>query len=113
MTPPASSMLYTLDEEGNPVHTGNVIAWSAWMASHDRRLARDTVGAVEVSTVFLGLDHGWGRGDPVLWETMQFGGGRDDRRMDRYTSRAAALAGHAAWVERLKEKIEGPTETAK
>lgn len=29
-----------------------------------------------VSTVWLGLDHNWGGGEPLLFETMSFGGGR-------------------------------------
>jgi hypothetical protein len=32
---------------------------------------------VEVSTVFLGLDHAWGKGPPMLFETMIFGGEHD------------------------------------
>ena len=64
-----------------------------------RRVAHTAIttekGRVEVSTVFLVIDHNhWGGGPPVLWETMVFGGPSDmDQR--RYTSLPEAEAGHA------------------
>lgn len=48
---------------------------------------------VTVSTVFLSLDHGWGEGAPVLFETLVFGG-QHDGRMNRYTSWDDAERGH-------------------
>ena len=66
-------------------------------------------GSIEVSTVFLFLDHGYfGDGPPVLWETMVFGGPVDQHQW-RYTSRGDAEAGHAeavAWV-RTACDVEG------
>jgi hypothetical protein len=49
-----------------------------------------------VSTVFLGLDHRWAKdeGDPLVFETMIFGG-VNDQYQKRYTSYEAAEAGHA------------------
>lgn len=41
---------------------------------NNRQIAVDVVGDVRVSTVFLGLDHGFGEGPPVLFETMIFEG---------------------------------------
>jgi hypothetical protein len=59
-----------------------------------RRVAHTEVGQVEVSTVFLVLDHNYGReGPPVLYETMVFGGAHDQWQR-RYATREAALAGH-------------------
>ena len=46
-----------------------------------------------VSTVFLGLDHSWSGGKPVLWETMIFGGEHDEYQA-RYTTYEDALEGH-------------------
>lgn len=40
---------------------------------HDGQVVRE----VTVSTVFLGLDHNWYRGRPILFETMTFGGRRE------------------------------------
>lgn len=61
---------------------------------------RTTTGDADVSTVFLGLDHGGGLGGPVLYETMVFGGELDGEQ-ERYRTRAEALAGHAAMVARV------------
>lgn len=63
-----------------------------------RRVARTVIhieggSSLVISTVFLVLDHSHGQGDdPVLWETMIFGGPTEGQ--DRYTSREAALNGH-------------------
>lgn len=50
-------------------------------------------GRVEVSTVYLPLDHASMGPLPVHWETLTFGGPLNDE-MIRYTSREAAVAGH-------------------
>jgi len=62
-------------------------------------------GQVEVSTVFLVLDHGYGDAPPVLWETMVFGG-LDDMGQLRYCSREAAVAGHAEAVAFCRSAID-------
>ena len=46
-----------------------------------------------VSTVFLGIDHSFGEGPPILWETMIFDGPHDQFQ-ERYTSKEEAIAGH-------------------
>lgn len=71
----------------------------------DRRVANDTVAGQLVSTVFLGINHRFGgemAGPPILWETMIFGGPLDGTQ-ERYTSHAAALAGHERWRSRVRE----------
>lgn len=64
--------------------------------------ATDLPGGVRISTVFLGLDHGWGDGPPVLYETMIFGGPMDQEQ-DRYCTRAQAAIGHEEWVAKAKK----------
>ena len=54
-----------------------------------------------VSTVFLGLDHGFG-GVPMLFETMIFGG-KHDMFQERYTSLQEAEEGHALALELVKK----------
>lgn len=50
----------------------------------DRWQIRTKVGKnTEVSTVFLALDHAYGGGPPVLFETLVLGGSLD-QSMDRY-----------------------------
>lgn len=91
---------YILDANGNPIAAPDVPTWAKWFETAQRQVALTKVepGVVEVSTVFLGLDHGFGSGPPVLWETMIFGGSHDGYR-NRYGSRAAAVEGHKLAVE--------------
>jgi hypothetical protein len=68
-----------------------------------RRVARTEVGDAVVSTVFLVIDHNWGDGPPLLYETMVFRDGDwvgEDQW--RYSTRAAALAGHEEAVATLR-----------
>lgn len=87
--------------------------WAQWMQDADRQLAETFFGdrAIRVSTVFLGLDHSFGRGAPVLWETMVFveeGVTIEgiDGYMDRYTSRQDALQGHEAICTYIERAID-------
>ena len=84
---------YVLDDDGNPIPIEDILVWGTWMQKADRHVGNDHVGDVHVSTVFLGLDHSFGSGPPVLWETMIFGG-EHDQYQERYTSKEAALEGH-------------------
>ena len=73
----------------------DALTWAMWFGYEPdkRRVAQDHIGKVEVSTVFLGLDHNFGRGEPLLFETMIFGGPLD-REQWRYRSYAEAERGH-------------------
>jgi len=92
---------YVLDGDGQPVAEPDVIVWARWF-EHAHTDGTRIIGhhhfeidgtKVFVSTVFLGLDHGWGVGPPVLWETMIFGGPHNDYQR-RYTTRDGAEMGH-------------------
>lgn len=52
----------------------DLITWAEWFEKADRRVAETTVGDARVSTVFIGLDHQFGDGPPLIFETMVFGG---------------------------------------
>lgn len=78
-----------------------------WSEKH-RRIDKTVIRGVEVSTVFLVLDHAWGDGPPVLFETMVFGGFFDELQR-RYCSREAALAGHREVVEHIAQFRYVPT----
>ena len=88
---------YILDGH-TPVRCDDIMAWTQWFEQGDdvRRVGLDeNDGGVRVSTVFLGLDHGFGRGEPVLFETMVFGGSHDGDQK-RYATWDEAVAGHHA-----------------
>jgi hypothetical protein len=89
------------DRQGNP------ITMDQWPTGGDRRVALTEIGNLTVSTVHLVLEHGFGQGPPVIFETMIFGGGthRDLWQM-RYCTEAEAFTGHNATVAWLKG--EGP-----
>src|SRR5213075_3113938 len=95
---------YILDAHGTPQREPDLLTWVRWIETSHRIVRQERVGAVNVSTVFLGLDHQFGNGPPVLYETMVFGGPLD-REEDRYSTRDEALAGHARMVARVKDVL--------
>jgi hypothetical protein len=103
---------YILDANGEPVPCPDPMTWIRWMEDAGAVvLAKDVVGPLEVSTVFLGLDHSHAHaGPPVLWETMIFGADEGHDLHDaqwRYRSRAEALAGHARALELARAAVPG------
>lgn len=95
---------YTLDPDHNPVPATHE-EWARIMEDQEaRRVARDEVmvgnSKVTVSTVFLGIDHGWA--DTIeLFETMTFGDPYDQQLIGRYATWDEAERGHVAVVRRL------------
>lgn len=91
---------------GVPVPEPDLLKWGRWFETGDRRVAQTQVGPVWVSTVFLGLDHGFGRSrQPVLYETMTFDGEHAadlPLAMDRYSTRSEAILGHNRIVQELE-----------
>lgn len=57
---------------------------------------------IEVSTVWLGLDHQYLDGPHITWETMIFGGPYSSEVIDRYTTRAQAINGHERTLRALR-----------
>jgi hypothetical protein len=92
-------LFYILDGH-TPVKELDPNKWAYWMATADRGVKLTEQGDVRVSTIFLGLDHGFGRGPPLLFETMAFIG-HADAGCERYRSWADAEAGHARWVQQV------------
>lgn len=92
------SMYY--DREGNPVPDNE----GYLLFDTDRQVADWYSGDVRVSTVYLGLDHGWGGGRPVIFETLVFGGPLEGE-MDRYCTEHEALVGHREMVARVKAAL--------
>jgi hypothetical protein len=80
----------------------DVLTWGKWFGNFDnRRVAKDHIGKVRVSTVFLGLDHNFFGGDPLLFETMIFGGALNGE-MWRYATYSDAERGHAEAVAKAR-----------
>jgi hypothetical protein len=66
-----------------------------WFEGEGRQIAYSSFAhkTVEVSTVFLSIDHSFHGGKPVLWETMVFGGKHDGYQL-RATSEEEAHEQH-------------------
>ena len=98
---------YILDENKNTVPVEDVKTWAAWYEKADRKVAHTEVPELgaDVSTVFLGLDHQWGDGPPILFETMIFGSDLDGYQ-ERYSTWDEAIEGHELAVELLQSKGE-------
>lgn len=100
------SGLYILDEHGEPVECNDLMEWAkAFKVAESWRIGDVSADGVRVSTAFLGLDHSFGRGEPLLFETVVFGGCHD-QEMWRYSTRAEAIAGHAKAVADVLGKME-------
>jgi hypothetical protein len=93
-------MWYKLDKENNAILCEDITEYSNWERDNRKQKVtkQDHIGKVLVSTVFLGLDHGFGSEKPLLWETMIFGGDHD-LYQDRYSSIEDALIGHQQAVD--------------
>lgn len=92
---------YILNDSGKPEP---VDLWTLgrWFATHPRQVAHDIVDGSRVSTVFVGFNQQWiVGGPPLIFETLVFGGPLDGE-VDRYSTRADALVGHAAMVKRVR-----------
>lgn len=83
-----------------------VSEWALSFSALNRQVALDSGedGAPTVSTVWLGIDHSFGRGEPLIFETMVFGGPLDQEQ-ERYSTEAAALEGHQRMVERVRAAV--------
>jgi hypothetical protein len=77
-------------------------------ANDSRRVAQDTLAdGTRISTVLLGLDHSFGHGPPLIFETMVFPNrSYDEQDANRYTTLADAVAGHDSMVEKWRAIVD-------
>ena len=106
---------YMLTKDFEIVGTDSVQKWGVWFEEADRHLALTKIGEIEVSTVFLGLDHSFHEDvPPVLWETMIFVGESKktlfDHYQERYSSFDDARAGHERAVAMVRQKSDARTQ---
>ncbi len=64
-------------------------------------MASDTVNSRLISTVFLGQNHSYFGGEPILFETIIFSNGllQLDNHWDRYSSWEEAMKGHKEAID--------------
>lgn len=113
-----------------PVPVDDLFAWAAGaeLGKDAWRVAQTTVGPLNVSTIFLGMDHAW-TPDPeamaILFETMIFGHDEDaappptnlrelllgNQYQRRYSTWDEAEKGHAEAVEHARRLVEAADAT--
>ena len=93
--------------------------WGEWIEKSGDRIIAKSIGhilnkdisldKVEISTVFLGIDHSFGGPNgPILFETMVFGGPLDGNQ-ERCATYHNAITMH----EYVKKKVEAEVEKVK
>lgn len=90
-------------EGTKPVRCDDLTHWAKWFDTANRHVGIYEENGVKVSTVFLGIDHNFGsNAEPILFETMVFGGHLDGE-MSRYHTWEEASRGHEEWVRKVNE----------
>ncbi len=87
------------DRKGRPME---LMEWARAVENEGKVVGKDIIDGQRVSTVWLGLDHSFDEGPPLIFETMIFGGPHD-QYCDRYSNEEAALAGHNRTVAALRD----------
>jgi hypothetical protein len=97
------------DPKGRPI---TMKQWAELMRDPAiKRVCSDMVEGLAVSTVWLGLNHAFGRGAPLIFETMIFDKSPGslhpwaDLWMTRYSTMDEAIAGHRYVVAALKQRL--------
>jgi hypothetical protein len=109
---------YILDDKKRVVPAADYGEFFAWRDAEAAKrgqdkptatlqVAKDEIDGHTVSTIFLGLDHGWGEKQPIVFETMTFGDPYEQNCW-RYATWDEAVAGHDAIVAALREGRELP-----
>lgn len=96
------------DPMGRPLpggQMGSVVLFEQLRRLPENHLVTDLhagMHMLQVSTVYLGLNHNYWEGYPLVWETMIFPGeSKLDVWCHRYAHRPAAVLGHGQVVEAL------------
>lgn len=97
----------------NPDHTYrpcDLMTWVRQFESEDRKVADNTINCCRIFTVWVGRDHNYFGGAPLVFKTMVFKSDGLDIYCMRYTTWDQALEGHKeamAWViDGCKEENE-------
>lgn len=93
------------DMKGKPIE---IEKWAALFEGQDRIVEKSSMwfGQLQISTVWLGLDHSFGEEKkPLIFETMAFWRGNGDVDVARYATRKEAVAGHNKMVLKLRNPI--------
>ena len=102
--PPSGRSTYFILHHRKAYAVFDLLEWADWYERADRTVRKSYIGEYFISTVFLGLDHSFFDGPPLLFETMIFKTSfRDDLYQTRCTTWRQALKMHRT----AKEYIRG------
>lgn len=83
----------------------SLMEWAEWIGNSNRIVKQTHLtDNIMVSTVFLGIDHSFDDGDPILFETMIFGG-KHNEYQERYTTWDDAIKGHSRACQMILSKV--------
>ena len=77
--------------------------WAESLGANRHVNKTDLPNDIQISTVFLGMDHSFTGGTPILFETMIFGG-KHDQYQERYATYEEAERGHKRAVKLAKKQ---------
>lgn len=81
-----------------------MVAWGKDLADPKKKVVKQETleNGLWISTVWLGLDHNYGEGRPLIFETMVFKkkGDWSELDMDRYSTEKEAIKGHERMVKK-------------
>ncbi len=95
---------YYLNED-KTYRPAELIEWATQLEHMDNHVACEVVLCKTVSTIWLGLDHGFREERPLVFETMVFSeyDSGTDIYMDRYSTWDEAVEGHQKAVEWVRK----------
>jgi hypothetical protein len=91
------------DQEGKPITHDQ---WSElWGDLDERQFRKTTIGRFFISTVWLGMNHRYNDGPPLIFETMIFDekSNSADIGCQRYSTKVEAIAGHEDAIRWVKK----------
>jgi hypothetical protein len=108
------SVHYYLNEDKSYTSC-DVMKWCDQFENMERHVADEVIDGFRVSTVWLGLDHNYGDGEPLLFETMIFGksDSYDEIYMKRYSTWEEAEEGHRKAIEWVRTNYSDKSLEAK
>lgn len=95
------------DYDGKPI---SMWEWG-YLYSKNRHVGKDTINKMHISTVWLGMAHGFRNGCPVIYETMIFDDSPKENKSDldeyqeRYCTYSEALEGHEQAIKLVMSSI--------
>lgn len=105
---------YILNKNNKPVRCNDILKWGAWFQTHSNKVKVTRLNNYSVSTIFLGIDHSWGGGVPLLFETMVFEEKNRIKKGEfagvqmRWNTHEEAVKGHNKLVREIKKKEKQP-----